>query len=460
MPEAERPQVSDSRLRKDLRYGMWDAFVSTPIVYLSLPANVIMAALITQVFGLSKGTYGLLVSLPSWLNAAQLFIMPFVRMSPKRITVVFVWFQVLVWGAVAASVAFVPPEAATTYFLVFMLLSSIAGSLSGVGWTTWVRDWVPTSVRGSYFGRRNRLASLATIAFLLFATFITKQLEGSIGAYVFLLAIAVVARMFGLFCLHSTSESKAPPRQQKWVEGIRAVAGNRSFLLFVLFSANTMFWLNSANPFIPVFMYEVLGLSVSQATLFVVLNALAGAMVLPLWGRLTDKHGCVAVISLSVMFWMGQDYLWAVVTEDTRYILYFLWLFGGLVGPGFVLGTFNLLLKLVPRDHLASAVSFNTAATAITAAIAPVISGSILAYVEQSGADTEIIYRIAFVVRSSMVLLGLFVLRMVQEPPAQAEGTITGAMRSVRQVMVGQGLAFLANMHLTRRSDDESTDER
>ncbi len=449
LPES-RPE---KRLRRDLRLGMWDAFLSTPLVMLALPANVIMASLFTQYFGLSKSTYGLLVSMPSWFNCLQIVLLPLLKLSPRRATLVFAWGQLVVWSIMAIGLPFVPhdPGVAGKVFLLFTVGSAACGALAAVAWIAWVRDFVPGRVRGVHLGKRNRLAGVATLTFLLFAGLISARFPNRIETYVILIGVAIIFRMIGLACLSATSSATGGMQSVRWLHGISGILHNKPFLLFLTFSVWVVFWLNAVNPFIPVFMYEELGLEISGATTLLVMNSAMGALSMPLWGRLMDRHGCAPIITLSLFWWMGVDYLWVLVTPSQSWMLYLMWISGGMSAPGFLLGTFNMILKLTPREHTSGAASVNLSVTAFAAAVAPIVSGLIVSQAEASSANVGFLYRVGFFLKPTLVLLGIFILRKVKEPETLGESTVSGAMRTARQAMIGGGLAFLANFNFVRR---------
>lgn len=140
--------------------------------------------------------------------------------------------------------------------------------------------------------------------------------------------------------------------------------------------------------------------------------------------------------------WELQNYLWAFLDRENAWLLYPMWLFGGFVSIGYFAASFNLLLKLVPSSAKVTGVSLHLAFTSLAAAVAPMLAGVLLAHFLGAGSGIGA-YRIGFAVKSSAVLAGLFLLRGVHEPQRATQPSLTGAFRTVRQLVAAQGASFL-----------------
>ena len=69
--------------------GTGEGILAMPWQLLTLPGNFVIAALLTQYYGLGKATYGLIVSLPMWSNAAQIVVLPWLArfLTPKELAI-------------------------------------------------------------------------------------------------------------------------------------------------------------------------------------------------------------------------------------------------------------------------------------------------------------------------------------------------------------------------------------
>jgi len=181
--------------------------------------------------------------------------------------------------------------------------------------------------------------------------------------------------------------------------------------------------------------------------------------MMPLWGRWVDRYGCTRMIAISLLPWWSTGYVWAFLTPSTAWILYVMFLVGGALSGGFLIGVFNLLYKVLPQGRTTAGISLNMAFSSVAAAVAPVMVGAALAVLQHKVVDYQLVYRGLFVISTTMVLLSLFALRRVPETIGRVpERFRLGAMRSIRANMMAVGLAFVNNTNLMRwrkREEDE-----
>ncbi|MBC2595817.1 MFS transporter [Ruficoccus amylovorans] len=450
----------DAQTRSNLRYGIADGVLATPWTILSLPAGFIISALLNLHYGIRPGMFGLIVSLPAWANASQILLLPFLArfFTARDMTLAMSWLNVGLWGMLAAVLPFLPDDnrvAAGQIFLIFYILASASASFLGLGWLAWIRQWVPPEIRGVYFGRRNRYIALVTLAFLIVSMVLLGRYPDSVATYQAILIIGAGMR-FGSVLMqhriiddHSTHE---PLVQGQWWSQLRVALRHPGFIAFIGFNAWVNFWINMTGPFGTVFVYEQLHLSPGQFAVFNILSTLTGALTMPLWGKFIDRRGCVPAIGLGLLMWQTQNYLWAVLTPETSWILYPMWLWGGGTAAAFLLGSFNLLLKIIPQEAKTAGISLNLAATSVAAGAAPIIAGVILDLGQDRGWSELLIYRIGFVLCPTAILLSLLLLKRIREPDSDPRySTVWGATRMLRQSLQSFGLAALANTTLVGR---------
>jgi MFS family permease len=432
-----------------LLIGTGEGILAMPWNFLSLPGNYIMAALLTQYFGLGKVTYGFLVSLPMWSNAAQIVLLPWLArfLTPKDLALGMGWLNIGMWTMLAAVLPYLPaddPHGTSRLFVVFFVVASLSAAFVGVGWTSWVRVWVPSKLRGKYFGKRNRWLNLGTVVFLLLALALFEADETALWPYQVLIIVAVLARYGSLIWQHGirTNAEHLDVVGHGWVEQLRLNLAAPGLVRFIIFAAWTSFWMAFAGPFVPVFSFEELGIAPGTFTILVILATGSGIFGWWFWGRGVDRHGCLPVLVIGLTLWELQNYLWAVLSRDTVWLLYPMWLFGGFVSVAYFAASFNFLLKLVPASAKVTGVSLHLALTSLAAAIAPIIAGVLLTHYIAAGTGLTA-YRIGFVVKSTAILAGLLLIRGVREPQRITQPSLTGAFRTVRQLIAAQGASFL-----------------
>ena len=248
----------DASSRRNLCIGTGEGILAMPWNFISLPGNFILAALLTQHYGLDKVTYGFVVSLPLWSNAVQIFLLPWLArfLTPKDLAIGMGWLNIGMWTMLAAVLPYLPTDDASGVahlFIVFFVVSSLSQAFVGVGWTSWVRTWVPARLRGKYFGRRNRWLNLSTVIFLALALVLFQWDEKALWPFQVLIATAVLARYAGLIWQHGirTNGEHLDVIGHGLIAQLRRNIGSPGLVRFIIFAAWTSFWMSFAGPFVP-----------------------------------------------------------------------------------------------------------------------------------------------------------------------------------------------------------------
>src|SRR6185369_10691169 len=93
-------------------------------------------------------------------NFLQIFVATFLARwkPPKTLTVLAASLHLTSWIAFGVLLPWVPKDnlsLAGRLFVIWFLLSSCFAAIAGVSWNAWIQEWVPSRLRGKYFGRRN-----------------------------------------------------------------------------------------------------------------------------------------------------------------------------------------------------------------------------------------------------------------------------------------------------------------
>lgn len=442
--------MSDSR--RNLRIGLIEGLLATPYTVVTIPGGFLLAALLTQWFAIEKSTFGWIVSLPSWANALQALALPVIArlMTPKDMALGMGWFNAGLWAMLVASLGFLPKQdgnATAIFFGVFFFMASVSSAFQVVGWTDWFRQWVPKKLRGAYFGKRNSWISGATFGFLLLITSFLENYKDSLTPYVWILGLMVLLRCFGIVMQHGIhAGGNARIETQPLLKSLKDCVATPGLGFFILFSAWMNFWMSFTGPFTAVFSFEELQLQPGTFALLTALGTITGFFGWMFWGRVTDKAGAIPVIALGSFLWELQNLLWAFLVPENTWLLYPMFLWGGFFAVAFFMGSFNLLLNIVPQKSSMAAISLHLAITSAAMAIAPIISGYLLEkFVTQQGGGIGI-YHLGFAMKSIGFLAGLLILLPIREPGRTTRQSLPGAFRTVRQAMATQGLELFANL--------------
>jgi len=187
---------------------------------------------------------------------------------------------------------------------------------------------------------------------------------------------------------------------------LKVICQSGPFLWFTLFGVVWGIASNSFGPFYVIFMYKHLNLSSTDISILVVIMSVCSSLSLPAWGRLLDRYGNKSVMLISLLVWQVQNYLWYYITPATAWALYLM----------FLLGLFNLLLKLAPSGARTMAIAVNLALTSLFMAIGVILGGKLLSSLSAFDGASDLTYHLAFLFQPTVALFGCLVLLQVDEP--------------------------------------------
>lgn len=445
-------RIRKENLARSFRLCTGEGLVAMPIVLITQPVNVVLAALFTKLLHLPNHTIGIISALPFVCNFLQVGLSPLLArwFSAKSISLVGSGLHTLAWTVFCVMLGFLPtddPVAAGLWVGLWFFASSFCSSITGVSWNAWVQEWVPARLRGKYFGRRNRLLQFSSLSFLLLAGWVLATWNYSRTAFQLVVALAVSLRLLSILWqirMPTEATARPPVRSASFSAQLLTLRQNQPYLRFIVFGVVWSFASNLFGPFYHVFMFQELNLSAFNVGLLSVCAACGAALTMPAWGALLDRFGNKGVMAVSFALWQAQNFGWCFITPDNSEWLYVMWIFGGATNAGFFLGMFTLMLKLLPVPARNLAIGVNLAITSLFAAVAPVIGGAILENFLIGRASLGV-YHACFLVQPLLSIIVLWLLLRIREPAASSLTHVVGAMSNVRTIASLSGLSFLAN---------------
>jgi Na+/melibiose symporter-like transporter len=268
-------------------------------------------------------------------------------------------------------------------------------------------------------------------------------------AYLILGSIAVLGRLFSVliqFRIQSPDPTGGVVASANWTQEIGALLREKALIRFIAFGAVSGFWMAFLGALCPLYALNELGASPAEFTGYSIAATLSGTACVRLWGKLIDRHGAAPVLMICFIGWKLGDFGWIILSPETRIWMFLIWTWGGALATGYLLATFNLLLKLIPRTSRSAGISLNLTAVSIVATVGSVLAGSLIKWAGASDVDLVFTYRAAISVGICGCLASAFILFGIQEPKTNPTlNTVHGAMRTLRQLTVNQGLAFFGN---------------
>ncbi len=289
------------------------------------------------------------------------------------------------WIAIAGIPWFVPAPYRLWSLVGLLILYFALANVAGCAWNSWMRDFVPISAFGTFFGRRLALATLVGAIISVAAGFgvdyYRDQFGDAFGAYASLYLIAAAS---GLFSLSFVGRVPEPTMQPNPEISMWSILGqpfrDPNFRKVLIFLGSWNFAVNFAAPFFAVYLLKDLHMSMAWVIGLTVLSQLCNVVFYRVWGRLADRFSNKSVLSISGPLFIVSFILWPFTTmpETTVFtipLLIIIHILAGISTAGVTLCTGSLALKLAPYGKATAYVAVNALVSGIAATLAPICAG-------------------------------------------------------------------------------------
>jgi MFS family permease len=370
---------------------------------------------------------GLLMAIPLLAQTAQVAGAWLVQRTGWRKPIV-AWASVFsrsLW-LLMALIPFLARAHRMEWFLAGYLLSSVAMNLAVPLWTVWMSDLVPESIRGRYFGFRNRISGLITMASSLGAGLIV---DGAIRAgheyagYLILFAAATLAGLMAFVYIRRQPEPGYRPEPVGNIFRYLVLPLRdplyRSILLFY------MLWLiplGLAAPFFTAHVIKNLRWSFSGLAALNIIATVFAILFHPFWGRLIDRYGHRPVLRMTTFGLVPLPLIYAFCPYSWTWPIYLDAALAGLLWSGYNLAIFSILMFALPRQARPIYVAMAAAAGGLISFAASVAGGwlaeTMSGWSYRAGIWTFVNYQVLFLLTALLRVPGFLMLRHIQEPGA------------------------------------------
>lgn len=342
-------------------------------------------------FGAPLYVFGLLSALPALAGMIQVPAAYFIekyRQRKKIALAAFTGTRVCVL-ALAAVPLFFSAELGIVLILAAILLQSAFSATAGSAWNSVVRDLVPQDRMGAFFSRRQKLTVMLSIPLSLAAGwFVTewatsnpaRELEG----YSFLFFLGFLAGLGSLYFVWRTPEPAMPEATERTQFRTMVTTPFRddNFRNLMGFLGSWGFAMAIASPFFTVYLLQRLGYEMSFVITLTVLSQLATIGFVEIWGKLADRFGNKAILSVSGPMVLGTTILWlfTAMPDAHRFtipLLVAIHLLRGMSMAGVTLATGNIAMRLAPKGQGTSYLAANSLVGALAGGIAPLVGGAV-----------------------------------------------------------------------------------
>lgn len=187
-------KLSDEDVKKGIKYSIRDGAA------ISVRDSIFSNYSIPFALALGAGNeaIGLITAVPQL--ATSLFA-PFIgnvienAKSRKELCTAALLLSHLLWLPVAIiPLLFLVGKESLWLFVLLISAAQLARSVGSISWSTWIADIVPEKIRGNFFAKRNKAASMAALVATLFGGWLLGAMNGT-GGFTLLF---IIAALFGL----------------------------------------------------------------------------------------------------------------------------------------------------------------------------------------------------------------------------------------------------------------------
>ncbi|MBF0448357.1 MAG: MFS transporter [Magnetococcales bacterium] len=375
--------IDEQDLEKGLRMLLFDGACTQVMGVLAGGAFLVAFALHLGASPLVIGIIAALGPLTQILQIPAILLIDRLRQRRKVVVIASLWSRMF-WFP-AALLPWIAPEPLQAPLLLLCLsLYYAMGTVSGLAWTSWMQDFVPSEILGRYMGRRMAIAVGVGAAISLAAGLgvdYGKRWFDEITIYAFYLAIGGLFGLAGAVFLAKTPEPRmleTPPAD--FMRLLREPFREKNFRQLLIFLGSWGFAVNLAAPFFTVYMLKRLDISMGWIIGFSVLSQLANMASLNLWGRLADRFSNRSVLMESGPIFILSLLIWPFTSMPDSYaltlpLLALIHVLTGISTAGVALASGNIALKLAPKGRSTSYLAVNGMISGLAATLSPILAG-------------------------------------------------------------------------------------
>ncbi len=394
--------MEKEELRKALKLILKDGIVTSSMI--TLTGGVFLVDFSLKL-GASNALIGLIASFPFICQAFQApSVYAVYRLGRRKaICVLSSTLARSVWLLVGLLPLF-PDELSLKLLVILIFINSSLSSISSCSWNSWMKDVVPEERLGRFFSTRMSVSTAISTSLSLLAAFYVELFskrfpDKSIFAYSSLFLLGGLIGLSGIGIMRKIPEPPMEPVRVRGPELIKDLIEplkDKNFRNLILFLSVWGFSINLSAPFFTVYMIKRLELGISFIVALTVINQVANAISVNIWGKLSDRFGNRSVLSVCSMLFLICVIAWTFTTLPERHsftipILIVVHVLMGISSAGISLTSGNISLKLAPRKKGISYLATKNIVSSFLSGISPILGGVVADMFMGKGIDVNIV---------------------------------------------------------------------
>lgn len=401
--------------------------------------------------GASNAQIGLMSTVPMLCIGVQLLAATLIErgISRRLMTVVAAFGNVLTWLLIIL-IPYVLAHASTDTrvgaLIATIALATLFAYVSGNARGSWVGDLIPARLRGSFFGRITMFAGIVGAVFAILEGRLLDTLkEMGVGAFSCLFGFGVLVGLATVALFLPQADVPVERHASNIRRQARQTLSNHPLMTVMLFA---VLWSmqSIAGPFYSTYMIR--DLKMSFLGIGLVNSVVTVTMLLsgPFWGRMVDRYGCRAVLTLCSCTLGLLQLCWLGITtaRSAYWVLPPVNLVAGLTIGGVSVALSTLVYKVTPAAGRAVQFAVYSIVVTLAAAPMPFIGGNLPRWLNTLVPGTDL--RAAFYTCVPLLIAASLVARRIREPEASRTRVLLralpGHVREVWQRVVPGALAF------------------
>lgn len=344
--------------------------------------------------GASPLQIGIISSIPLYSNVLQILSIELVRRwkSRKRVVVI----GTMIGRSAYAGIALLPFLPGEDFRLYLMMLALAVqhgmGAVSNGSWSSWMRDLIPEKRRGRFLSYRLVCTQIISVVLSLGVAALLDQLSGyypgqDLSIYAGLFMLGSLAGIIGSLLLAKTPEPLQTDTLQPLLSLVALPFRHRNFRRLMTYMASWNFAVNTAAPFLTVYLLQTLGLSITYVIGLTTLSQLGNIAFFRFWGYYADRFSNKTILRICAPLYLLAlaGTIFATLPEVHAFTLPWLvvlFLVAGIATAGTGLASSSIGLSLAPRENSVAYLSVLSLTNAIASGTAPILAGALASYTQ------------------------------------------------------------------------------
>lgn len=246
------------------------------------------------------------------------------------------------------------------YLIIFVALFTCLNAFCLPAWASLMSEYIPSKMRGKYFGWRNKIlgtvAIIASIASGLILHFFKNH--NILAGFTIIFSCACFFRFISWCFLRRMYEPVFKVKKEAYFSFFDFIKRIResNFAKFVFFVAMLNFCVNLASPFFSVFMIRDLKFNYLTYTAVMAAVSVTTIFTIDRWGKIADKIGNLKVMRVTSLF-IASLPLWWLFCRHPVYLV-FAQVLSGFAWSGFNLCATNFIYDAVTAEKRTRCIAY------------------------------------------------------------------------------------------------------